>query len=190
MKELLKRENPSTTGNSKVDGIVNEVAIQLLRNSVVHGIETPEVRSQRGKLPVGHVHMSLKDQGDKFLLTFEDDGNGIDYAAIAQKAVVLGKYTAEEATKLDKRALISLLFTPGFSTAEKSTEDAGRGVGMDIIKDTIQKMGGRIGVSTAAEGYTRFSLYLAYSTKPFNNFCLRIFREKSINKIHYSIFDN
>ena len=149
-----------TTGNSKVDGIVNEVAIQLLRNSVVHGIETPEVRSQRGKLPVGHVHMSLKDQGDKFLLTFEDDGNGIDYAAIAQKAVVLGKYTAEEATKLDKRALISLLFTPGFSTAEKSTEDAGRGVGLDIIKDRIVSLGGTVNVASRLHGYTRFSFTL------------------------------
>jgi len=149
-----------TTGNSKVDGIVNEVAIQLLRNSVVHGIETPEVRSQRGKLPVGHVHMSLKDQGDKFLLTFEDDGNGIDYAAIAQKAVALGKYTAEEATKLDKRALISLLFTPGFSTAEKSTEDAGRGVGLDIIKDRIVSLGGTVNVASRLHGYTRFSFTL------------------------------
>ena len=149
-----------TTGNNKIDSMVNEVAIQLLRNSVVHGIETPEVRSQRGKLPMGHVHMSLKDQGDKFLLTFEDDGNGIDYAAIAQKAVALGKYTAEEATKLDKRALVSLLFSPGFSTAENSTEDAGRGVGLDIIKDRIVSLGGTVNVASRLHGYTRFSFTL------------------------------
>ncbi len=149
-----------TTGNNKIDSRVNEVAIQLLRNSVVHGIETPEVRSQRGKLPMGHVHMSLKDQGDKFLLTFEDDGNGIDYAAIAQKAVALGKYTAEEATKLDKRALVSLLFSPGFSTAENSTEDAGRGVGLDIIKDRIVSLGGTVNVASRLHGYTRFSFTL------------------------------
>ena len=149
-----------TTGNNKVDGVVNEVAIQLLRNSVVHGIETPEVRNQRGKLPIGHVHMSLKDQGDKFLLTFEDDGNGIDYSAIAQKAVALGKYTAEEAAKLDKRALISLLFSPGFSTAENSTEDAGRGVGLDIIKDRIVSLGGTVNVASRLHSYTRFSFTL------------------------------
>ena len=149
-----------STGNSKVDGIVNEVAIQLLRNSVVHGIETPEVRNHRGKLPIGHVHMSLQDQGDKFLLTFEDDGNGIDYAAIAQKAVALGKYTAEEATKLDKRALVSLLFSPGFSTAKNSTEDAGRGVGLDIIKDRIVSLGGTVNVASRLHGYTRFSFTL------------------------------
>ena len=149
-----------TTGNSKVDGVVNEIAIQLLRNSVVHGIESPEVRIQRGKLPMGHVHMSLKDQGDKFLLTFEDDGNGIDYSAIAHKAVALGKYTAEEATKLDKRALISLLFSPGFSTAENSTEDAGRGVGLDIIKDRIVSLGGTVNVASRLHGYTRFSFTL------------------------------
>ena len=70
------------------------------------------------------------------------------------------KYTAEEATKLDKRALISLLFTPGFSTAEKSTEDAGRGVGLDIIKDRIVSMGGTVNVASRLHGYTRFSFTL------------------------------
>ena len=139
---------------------LKDIAIQLLRNAVVHGIETPEVRSQRGKLPIGHVHMSLQDQGDKFLLTFEDDGNGVDYAAIAQKAVATGKYTAEEAAKLDKRALISLLFSPGFSTAENSTEDAGRGVGLDIIKDRIVSLGGTVNVASRLHGYTRFSFTL------------------------------
>ena len=104
--------------------------------------------------------MSLKDQGDKFLLTFEDDGNGIDYSAIAQKAVALGKYTAEEAAKLDKRALISLLFSPGFSTAENSTEDAGRGVGLDIIKDRIVSLGGTVNVASRLHSYTRFSFTL------------------------------
>ena len=143
-----------------MDGVIGEIAIQLLRNAVVHGIETPDVRNKRGKLPVGHVHMSLQEQGDKFLLTVEDDGNGIDYDAIAQKAVALGKYTAEEATKLDKRALISLLFTPGFSTAEKSTEDAGRGVGLDIIKDRIVSLGGTVNVASRLHGYTRFSFTL------------------------------
>ena len=149
-----------STGSDAVDGVIGEIAIQLLRNAVVHGIETPDVRNKRGKLPVGHVHMSLQEQGDKFLLTVEDDGNGIDYDAIAQKAVNLGKYTLDEVAKLDKRKLVSLLFSPGFSTTDKSTEDAGRGVGLDIIKDRVVSLKGTVNVTSRPQGYTRFSFTL------------------------------
>ena len=149
-----------STGSDTVDGVIGEIAIQLLRNAVVHGIETPDVRNKRGKLPVGHVHMSLKDQGDKFLLTVEDDGNGIDYDAIAQKAVNMGKYTIDEVAKLDKRSLVALLFSPGFSTAGNSNEDAGRGVGLDIIKDRVVSLKGTVNVASRPQGYTRFSFTL------------------------------
>ena len=145
-----------STGNKQMDRVITEIAIQLLRNAVVHGIEKPEIRNQRGKLSVGHVHMGLKYHGDRFVLTFEDDGNGFDYDAIAQKAVSLGRYTAEEAAKLDRQALVSLLFTPGFSTADDSTEDAGRGVGLDIIKDRIVSLNGTVNVASRPHGYTRF----------------------------------
>ena len=149
-----------STGNDTVDGVIGEIAIQLLRNAVVHGIETPDVRNKRGKLPVGHVHMSLQEQGDKFLLTVEDDGNGIDYDAIAQKAVNMGKYTIDEVAKLDKRSLVALLFSPGFSTAGNSNEDAGRGVGLDIIKDRVVSLKGTVNVASRPQGYTRFSFTL------------------------------
>lgn len=145
-----------STGNKQMDRVITEIAIQLLRNAVVHGIEKPEIRNQRGKLAMGHVHMGLKYHGDRFVLTFEDDGNGFDYDAIAQKAVNLGRYTAEEAAKLDRQALVSLLFTPGFSTADDSTEDAGRGVGLDIIKDRIVSLNGTVNVASRPHGYTRF----------------------------------
>lgn len=149
-----------STGSDTVDGVIGEIAIQLLRNAVVHGIETPDVRNKRGKLPVGHVHMSLQEQGDKFLLTVEDDGNGIDYDAIAQKAVNMGKYTIDEVAKLDKRSLVALLFSPGFSTAGNSNEDAGRGVGLDIIKDRVVSLKGTVNVASRPQGYTRFSFTL------------------------------
>ena len=149
-----------STGSDTVDGVIGEIAIQLLRNAVVHGIETPDVRNKRGKLPVGHVHMSLQEQGDKFLLTVEDDGNGIDYDAIAQKAVNMGKYTIDEVAKLDKRSLVALLFSPGFSTAGNSNEDAGRGVGLDIIKDRVVSLKGTVNVTSRPQGYTRFSFTL------------------------------
>jgi hypothetical protein len=139
---------------------LKDIAIQLLRNAVVHGIETPEIRRQRNKPEMGTLKLTLSQQPDgKLLLVAEDDGNGINFEAIRNKAVALGIASAEQAAEFDQRQLLNLMFSNGFSTASEETEDAGRGVGMDIIKDTIQKMGGRIGVSTAAEGYTRFSLY-------------------------------
>ena len=104
--------------------------------------------------------MSLQEQGDKFLLTVEDDGNGIDYDAIAQKAVNMGKYTIDEVAKLDKRSLVALLFSPGFSTAGNSNEDAGRGVGLDIIKDRVVSLKGTVNVASRPQGYTRFSFTL------------------------------
>ncbi len=148
------------TGKPELDNVINEIAIQLLRNSVVHGIETADVRTQRSKLPAGLVRMSLQEQNDKYVLTLEDDGNGIDYDAIARKAVRIGKYSAEEAKKLDKRALVALLFSPGFSTLETSNEDAGRGVGLDIIKDRIVALGGSVSIASKLQAYTRFSFTL------------------------------
>ena len=138
---------------------LKDITIQLLRNSVVHGIETPEIRRQRNKPEMGTLNLTLSQQADgTLLLVAEDDGNGINFEAIRNKAVALGITTAEQAAEFDQRQLLNLMFSNGFSTASEETEDAGRGVGMDIIKATIQNMGGRIGVSTAAEGYTRFSL--------------------------------
>lgn len=138
---------------------LKEIVIQLLRNAVVHGIELPEIRRQRNKSEIGSLKLSLREQPDgHLLLVSEDDGNGIDFNAIRSKAVALKLISQEDATTLDQRQMLNFMFSNGFSTATTETEDAGRGVGMDIIKETVQAMGGRISVATATEGYTRFSL--------------------------------
>ena len=92
------------------------------------------------------------------VLAAEDDGNGIDFEAIRQKAVNLGLLAADAAPNAEQKQLLNMMFSNGFSTAATESEDAGRGVGMDIIKDEIQSIGGRIGVATAANQYTRFSI--------------------------------
>ncbi len=138
---------------------LKDIAIQLLRNSVIHGIEEPAVRAERHKPAMGQLKLSLTQQEDgQIVLTAEDDGNGINFDAIRNKAIALGWVSEEEALKLDERKLLNFMFSNGFSTAQEETEDAGRGVGMDIIKDTIQKMGGKINVSTAPRAYTRFTM--------------------------------
>ncbi|MDK4708014.1 ATP-binding protein [Kingella negevensis] len=145
------------THDEDTDSIVREIAVQLLRNAVVHGIETPEERQTKRKLQTGHVRMELTEQDGQYTLVLEDDGKGLDYEAIRAKAVRLGKCTEAEAANLTSKDLLALIFSPGFSTLDKSTEDAGRGVGLDIIKDRISALGGKIGVSTHAGSYTRFN---------------------------------
>lgn len=135
---------------------IHEVAVQLLRNAVVHGIETPAERSAKRKLEAGHVRMTLLDKDNTYTLTLEDDGNGINYDAIRAKAVKMGKYTAEQAAKLGTKELLVLMFTSGFSTVEQATGDAGRGVGLDVIKDRVNAIGGKINISTSPGAYTRF----------------------------------
>ena len=146
------------TKNEETDTLIREIAVQLLRNAVVHGIETPDVRQNNRKLAAGHVRMELTEtDGNQYSLVLEDDGKGIDYEAIRAKAVRIGQYSEADAAQLSSKELLSLIFSPGFSTLDKSTEDAGRGVGLDIIKDRISALGGKISVATQAGAYTRFS---------------------------------
>lgn len=136
---------------------VNEVAVQLLRNAVVHGIEQPEERHKNRKLEAGHIRMEVLETPEQFILNLEDDGRGIDYEAIRTKAVRLGKYTEAQAAELGTKELLALMFSSGFSTLEQSTSDAGRGVGLDVIKDRVNAIGGKINISTSAGAYTRFT---------------------------------
>lgn len=163
--ELAERNNKKVdftysgieeTQNEALDVAIREVAVQLLRNAVVHGIETPEQRDARHKLTTGHVRMALTDTGSGYNLVLEDDGAGIDYEAIRDKAVRLGRVSKEKAASLTSKDLIGMIFSSGFSTLDKSTEDAGRGVGLDIIKDRVVSLGGKIGLVTHAGAFTRF----------------------------------
>lgn len=143
--------------NDKQQTAFKDIAIQLLRNAVIHGIETPDIRAQRNKSATGTLTLTMRQENGQVLFDIEDDGNGIDFEAIRAKAVQQNLVSAAEASSLDRRRLLALMFSSGFSTAEKQTEDAGRGVGMDIVKSTIQQLGGKINVASQAETHTRFS---------------------------------
>ncbi|MDO5687050.1 MAG: ATP-binding protein [Neisseria sp.] len=139
--------------------IIKDIAVQLLRNAIVHGIELPNVRSGAGKAEIGNVQLLLtRSAGNMAELTVEDDGRGIDFEAIRRKAVERGLYGEDKADELDKRQLLTLVFDSGFSTAQASSEDAGRGVGMDIIKERVQDLGGKLKVASVAGQYSRFTI--------------------------------
>jgi two-component system chemotaxis sensor kinase CheA len=142
-----------------IDEIV-EPLVHLLRNAVSHGIEPPEERERRGKSRRGRVTLSALKERDTVIISVEDDGRGIDLDKVKEAAVRRGLISEDKAGSLKREEVLELLFIPGFSTASEVTEFAGRGVGLDAVKSTIEALGGLIEVQTSPEKGTRVSLRL------------------------------
>ena len=130
----------------------------LLRNALAHGIEAPEVRQAAGKPEFGEIVLSARQSGNEMLLTVKDDGRGLDYARIRQKAESLGLLTP--GIEPSESLLAQLIFAAGFSTAESVSQVAGRGVGMDVVKSEISALGGRIDIASVNGAGTTFNIYL------------------------------
>lgn len=133
--------------------------LHLVRNAVDHGIENPAKRADLAKPPEGIVRIAVEARGGNrvhFVIT--DDGQGIDFARVRRKAVERGLCTEEEAAGLDEREVAEFIFSPGFSTAQALTRTSGRGVGLDVVKENVQRLGGNVTVSSQAGKGTRFVL--------------------------------
>lgn len=139
---------------------IKEIALQLIRNAIVHGVETPEQRKLSFKTTTGVINMALAEQDDMIVLTVEDDGHGIDYDKIRQKLLSLGRHSEDEVKELSKQQLLSTLFSSGFTTKESADEDGGRGVGLDIIKSRTKELGGKLNVHSEYGRLTRFNVKL------------------------------
>src|SRR5207237_2279221 len=134
----------------------------LLRNCVSHGIEPPEARKAAGKDPTGTIVVSLSHEGNEVGVEFRDDGAGLNLARIRDKGLAMGLIEANQ--QHSDAELANLIFTSGFSTADKVTELAGRGIGMDVVRAEVNAMGGRIETATAAGQGTSFKLVLPLTT--------------------------
>lgn len=134
---------------------IGDPLMHLLRNSADHGLETAEVRAQRGKPAVGSIFLNAYQEGNTVVIEVGDDGNGIDVEAVKQKAIERGAITAEQAANMSDKEIIDLLFLPSFSTAQKVTDVSGRGVGLDVVKSMIESLSGEVEVkSKLGEGST------------------------------------
>lgn len=142
---------------------VKEITVQLLRNAIVHGIETPEERRSAGKPETGRIDLEVKKEDQQLVITLQDDGRGINYDHIRSRLVKLGKFTEAAAKDLDRNELLGQLFSSGFSTKEASDEDGGRGVGLDIIKSRVQEFGGKLNINSDLGKMTRFIITLPNS---------------------------
>jgi two-component system chemotaxis sensor kinase CheA len=159
----LKLEGTDTEIDRNILQIISDSLIHLIRNSVGHGIETPGERKKAGKSEKGTVVLRAFNESDSVIIEIQDDGKGIDHAAIRRKAVEKGLISKEAAGQLSDMESIMFIFEPGFSSVEQVTAISGRGVGMDVVKRAIDAVGGNIRLSTKVSEGTVFRLCLPSS---------------------------
>jgi len=162
-RDVGKRVQVEIAGqNTEIDKFLIErmmdPILHLVRNAVGHGIETAETRVAAGKPPEGTIRLSASNVGEFVIIEIADDGAGIDLAAVAQRAAAKGVRTDEGA--LDSRQLLDIICASGFSTRDEADRISGRGVGLDVVRGTVQELGGTLDVDTALGRGTKFTIVL------------------------------
>lgn len=151
----IEMEGKETELDKTIIEAIKDPLTHLVRNSVDHGIEMPDVRAAKGKSPEGLLLLRAYHEGGQVNIEITDDGAGIDVERVKAKAIERGLVTADQAARMSEREAVNLIFLPGFSTAEKVTNISGRGVGMDVVRSNIEKIGGTFDVhNRPGEGTT------------------------------------
>lgn len=164
-KEIHKKVQLDISGaETELDRtVIDEIGdplVHLIRNAIDHGIERPEVRLQAGKPEQGMLALRAYHGGNRVFIEIEDDGAGINVDKVRSKALERGVITDEEATTMSENELAMLIFAPGFSTADVVTDLSGRGVGLDVVKNKIESLGGVVSLETVAGQGTKFQVSL------------------------------
>jgi two-component system chemotaxis sensor kinase CheA len=157
--EFLMEGGETELDRSVMDGL-SEPLLHLIRNGINHGIEKPDDRERAGKRRVGQLRLSAHRDRENVVIELADDGAGIDIERVRNKAVSRGLYTSEAAAALTDDEVTAILFQPGFSTAEKISDISGRGVGLDVVKSSIEALKGSVKVDSVRGRGTRFELML------------------------------
>ena len=157
--ELVMSGQDTDLDKSLLD-VIAEPLTHLVRNAVSHGIESAEERVRAGKPARGTIRLTSYHHGNQVIVEIRDDGRGIDAQVVKSKAVEKGLIAAEEAERLSESEILSLVFTPGFSTAEEITEVSGRGVGLDVVQTVLHRLKGSVDIETRVGHSTTFRLKL------------------------------
>jgi len=157
---------------------IYEPLVHMIRNSIDHGIEAPEERIKAGKDAVGKVLISAEQKGGNILIDIKDDGRGIDVERVRVKAIERGIVSPEEA--LDPRAVCELIFHPGFSTKETITDVSGRGVGMDVVKKSVEALKGKIEINNSPGRGTHFQFKLPLTTAIIDGMIIHVGNERYV----------
>ncbi|MFA7569127.1 MAG: chemotaxis protein CheA, partial [Defluviitoga tunisiensis] len=139
---------------------IGDPLVHLIRNSLDHGIEKPHERISKGKPEVGTLILSARHEGNGVIIEVEDDGKGMNKEEILRKAVERGLVSASETSKLSDEEIFNLVFLPGFSTKTVSTEVSGRGIGMDVVKATVENLKGTVSLETKKDRGTKITIRL------------------------------
>jgi two-component system, chemotaxis family, sensor kinase CheA len=164
-REVKKEIRLVITGSeTEIDKLIveelSDPLMHMIRNSIDHGIESAEKRAEVGKPAIGTIALNAFQKGNHVMLEVEDDGRGIDEAGIVDRAIRLGKVSPEEARELSRPEVLGLIFLPGLSTSERVDDLSGRGVGMDVVKNNISKLGGVIDVHSEPGIGTKIAITL------------------------------
>ncbi len=154
----FRTEGDDTEIDRNMVAVVNDPLVHMIRNAVDHGIELPEVREEAGKSRTGLITLSAYRSGGSIVVELRDDGQGLDREAIVEKAISRGLIGSDKG--MSENEVFNLVFEPGFSTAEQVTDVSGRGVGMDVVKKSVEALRGRIDISSERGKGATFSLRL------------------------------
>jgi chemosensory pili system protein ChpA (sensor histidine kinase/response regulator) len=164
-KDQGKLAELSIVGSGDLDRQVLEKMLppfeHMLRNAVIHGLESPAEREVLGKLPVGTIRIAIRREGAEVLIDIADDGRGLDVTAILRKAIELG-FVNRDATLTDEEAM-QFILRSGFSTADQLTQAAGRGIGMDVVANQVARLGGTLSIASQRGKGTTFTLRLPFT---------------------------
>lgn len=180
-KVKLEMEGGETKLDKNMIEMLADPMIHIMRNSLDHGIEMPEAREQKGKNASGSVTLKAYAQSDKIIIEIKDDGAGINIERVASKVLEKGLMTPEQIDALSEEEMAELVLLPGLSTAESITEFSGRGVGMDVVKKSIEGFGGSINIRTKANQGTVITLAIPMSL------AVTSLLHIQMNDIHYGI---
>ncbi|MBB6443863.1 chemotaxis protein CheA [Bacillus benzoevorans] len=157
---------------------IGDPLVHLIRNSIDHGIETPEIRRSRGKSEEGTVILKAYHSGNHVFIEIEDDGNGISRDKVLQKALKNGIVSPQNAAALSDQQVYELIFASGFSTAEKISDISGRGVGLDVVKNTIENLGGNVSIDSIEGSGSKFSIQLPLTLSIISVLLIEVQEEK------------
>lgn len=174
----LKTEGADTELDKMVLDHLGDPLVHLLRNSMDHGIEEPQVRAESNKDPKGTIFLSAAHQDGQIVITIADDGAGLDREKIRQKAIQRGLISEQQ--ELEPRQIYALIFEPGFSTADQVSDVSGRGVGMDVVRTSIEGLRGRVEIDSTAQQGTTTTIYLPMTLAIIEGLMIRVGQEHFI----------
>lgn len=169
----LKISGSETSADKKIIEEIKTPLIHIIRNSIDHGIETPERRMELGKTPVGQLQINAKLEDNHIQIEILDDGRGFDLEKIKEKAVSKGFFTENEIKKMSEQEIMNIVFLAGFSTGDEVTNISGRGVGMDVVKSKIAQLNGSVNIFSELNKGTKIQINLPVTMATMSAFIIK-----------------